>query len=153
MAAEVNIKCVTAPIMRSENYACLFCSGGFSLQQRYDYGFPNLADESDVGYEARVRLKQAWMAKYTTAIEKQQLKWNKQLAKEHRFEKLPKLKELCRMGAPASRRPNVWFAVSGAHDLFLNEPNGYCTLALSRFDCWRFSFFVSKLLKNRSSSD
>lgn len=61
------------------------------------------------------------------SLARQKQAWNKRLAKEHRFDRLPNLKEICRLGVPAERRAPAWWALSGAQDLYRADPHGFAT--------------------------
>jgi hypothetical protein len=98
--------------------------------QALDYGFlppsdADLDEEEIAALRAEKAIKDAWRRKYSESVARQVQKWNKRLAKEHRYDKLPNLKEICRLGIPAMRRGPAWFAISGAQELYRADPHGF----------------------------
>lgn len=108
-------------------------------EQKQDYGFAplNCFDffQDEEQKEKLLKEKQDWKIKYVETIERQERKWTKRSAKEHRYEKLADLKLLCRIGIPAPRRPNAWFAISLAYESFKQDPIifGIVTNAMYKF--------------------
>jgi hypothetical protein len=101
--------------------------------QMADYGFPaptdaELDDEERQQFQEEQSAKRAWRGAYMHTIATQSQQWNKRLEREHRYDKLPDLKEICRAGIPAARRANAWWTLSGAQELYRKDPQGYGTV-------------------------
>ena len=63
-----------------------------------------------------------WKRIYIKSLKVAEIKWNKALLKENRYEHIRDLKQLCKLGIPANRRPKVWFSICGAAEKFNKDP-------------------------------